>query len=43
MENIRADCLGDAIDEAVKRYQSEKIVLDADDHRETMYIPVKQR
>ncbi len=43
VENIRADCLGDAIDEAVKRYQSEKIVLDADDHRETMYIPVKHR
>ncbi len=43
VENIRADCLGDAIDEAVKRYQSEKIVLDADDHRETKYLPVKER
>lgn len=43
VENIRADCLGDAIDEAMKRYQSEKIVLDADDHRETKYIPVKNR
>ena len=40
VENIRADCLGDAIDEAVERYQSEKIVLDADDHKETMYLPV---
>lgn len=43
VENIRADCLGDAIDEVIKRYRSEQIVLDADDHRETQYIPVKNR
>lgn len=43
VENIKADCLGDAIDEAMKRYKLEKIVLDADDHRETKYIPVKNR
>ena len=43
VENIRADCLGDAIDEAMERYRSEKIVLDADDYRETKYIPVKNR
>lgn len=43
VENIRADCLGDAIDEAMERYKTEKIVLDADDHKETRYIPVKNR
>lgn len=43
VENIKADCLGDAIDEAMERYHSEKIVLDAEDHKETKYIPVKNR
>lgn len=43
VENIRADCLGDAIDEAMERYRSEQIVLDADDHKETKYIPVQNR
>ncbi|MCM1159524.1 MAG: DpnD/PcfM family protein [Clostridium sp.] len=43
VENIKAPCLGSAIDEAMKRYKTEKIVLDADDLKETRYIPVKNR
>lgn len=42
VENIKADNLGDAIDQAMELYDESKIVLDAEDYKGVDYIPVSE-
>lgn len=39
VENVKADNLGDAIDQAMELYNDEKIVLDAEDYKGVTFIP----
>ena len=41
-EKVKADNLGDAIDELMERYKNEEIVLGADDMKDMDIVPVKQ-
>lgn len=43
VENIQADCLGDAIDKAMELHKKSKIVLDAEDFKNVSCIPAKNR
>lgn len=41
VENVKADTLGDAIDQAMELYKRSEIVLDANDYKGVDYIPVE--